>query len=470
MIGGVDCGYTYEFTIWKTSDAKGSLIIMKFTGTNRSLQNRFLSLLIAAFLYCTLGVVTANASGVDDINRADFWVGTLQKPNAVIMNGNQIKRYNKEMLSKLPNINYDFKKFPKTIVNKDLQKLLQANELPVGYVKGQKMSLDFRWRTLNNMNLAAVQTKNSVRWGIAVRRSSLRLYPTADGIFDEPNDTEFDSLQSTILNPGEAVVILHKSTDNQWLFVQSNTYRGWMLAADVAETSYKEWSKWQNPKVFLVVVAAKLNIQTDAENLLVEMGSHLPVLGKQDDRYIVKLPKRQEDGQVCFTEVAVPADENVNLGDLPYTRANIVKQAFKFYGQPYGWGGLNDSVDCSSFTMDIYRCFGFMMPRDADTQEVGVGKVWAVTPANVESLLNKALPGATLHMDGHVMLYLGRIGDSYYVINSLGSYGDNSNVGRDGLLARVPVMQVVTTDIKNTLRRNGKSFMDSLRTVKQWEY
>jgi len=111
------------------------------------------------------------------------------------------------------------------------------------------------------------------------------------------------------------------------------------------------------------------------------------------------------------------------------------------------------------------------MPRDADTQEVGVGKVWAVTPENVETVLNKVIPGATLHMNGHVMLYLGRMGDSYYVINSLGSYGDSSRtVGSDGLLARVPVMQVVTTDIKNTLRRNGKSFMAELHTVKQWEY
>lgn len=144
MIGGVDCGYTYEFTIWKTSDAKGSLIIMKFTGMDRSLQNRCLSLIIVALLYCTFGVVTVNASGVDDVNGAEFWLGNLQNPNALIMNAKQIKKYNKEMLSKLPNINYDFKKFPKTIIHKDLQKLLQANELPAGYVNGQKMSLDFR--------------------------------------------------------------------------------------------------------------------------------------------------------------------------------------------------------------------------------------------------------------------------------------------------------------------------------------
>ena len=51
--------------------------------------------------------------------------------------------------------------------------------------------------------------------------------------------------------------------------------------------------EWQNPKNFLVVVAAKLNIQTNSESLLVEMGSHLSVIGKQGDTYIVKLPRRQ---------------------------------------------------------------------------------------------------------------------------------------------------------------------------------
>ena len=120
--------------------------------------------------------------------------------------------------------------------------------------------------------------------------------------------------------------------------------------------------------------------------------------------------------------------------------------------------------------MDIYRSFGFMMPRDADTQEVAVGRVQSVTPQNVQSVLDSTLPGATLHMDGHVMLYLGHMDDQYYVINSLGSYGDSNNVGSDGRLARVPVMQVVTTDIKNTPLRNGKSFMEGLRTVKEWQY
>lgn len=457
---------------WPRYSVKGMITIVNFSRMNRILQIKFFSSIFISFCL-VFGVITvsASASAEDDINHADFWLGTLQNPDVVIMNAKQIKKYNQEMLKKLPNTNYDFRKYPKTMRKKDLQNILQVNQFPEGYVNGQKMSLDFKLRMLTNLNLADIQAKNPVHYGIVVRRSSLRLYPTTAGVFEDEVDRTFDLLQATILNPGEGVAILHKSADNKWIFVQSATYRGWIVSDDVAQISDQEWGEWQNTKDFLVVVAARLNIQMDAETILLEMGSRLPVVRKEDNNYIVKVPQRQENGQVFFVEKAVPADENVNFGDLPYTRANIIKQAFKFYGQPYGWGGLSDSVDCSSFVMDIYRCFGFMMPRDADTQEVAVGKVRAVNSANVENVLKQTLPGATLHMDGHVMLYLGSIDGRYYVINSLGSYGASGSIsGSDGLLMRVPVMQVVTTDIKNTLRRNGKSFMDSLRTVKEWQY
>ncbi|MCH3960309.1 MAG: NlpC/P60 family protein [Selenomonas sp.] len=39
-----------------------------------------------------------------------------------------------------------------------------------------------------------------------------------------------------------------------------------------------------------------------------------------------------------------------------------MKQAFRFLGDEYGWGGQNNSVDCSSFTQNVYRSFGIMIP------------------------------------------------------------------------------------------------------------
>jgi len=448
---------------------KGIDLFMQFLKGNFILKNKFIFSCAMAFIYYTVSSVSVLASSAD-VNNVDFWRKNLKNGDAVIMNSNDITKYNKEILRKQPTTNYDLKNYPKSVKKAALQTMLQENDFPTGYVNGQAISVSFKNQILSNMNLGAAAVDNPVKWGLAVRRSSLRLYPASEGIFDDADDQDFDSLQATILNPGEAVAILYRSADLKWNFVQSNNYRGWVLADNIAETNYKEWLKWQNPDRFLVVTAAELNLQTNSETLLLEMGSHLPVIGKNKNNYIVKLPQRQGDGKAVFIKKTVSVDDQVHLGNLPYTRANIIQQAFKFYGQPYGWGGLENSVDCSSFVMDIYRSFGFMMPRDADTQEVAVGRVQSVTPQNVQSVLDSTLPGATLHMDGHVMLYLGHMDDQYYVINSLGSYGDSNNVGSDGRLARVPVMQVVTTDIKNTPLRNGKSFMEGLRTVKEWQY
>jgi len=435
-----------------------------------SLERKIISSLILMMLCCVFVVATACANVANDVKHVDFWLSKLQNADTIIMNAGEIKTYNQEMIRKLPNSSYDLTQFPSSISGEDLRTYLQQNDFPEGYVNGQKMSPDFKSDLLDANNVTAVQEQNTVHWGIAIRRSSLRIYPTEVGIFDTAKDKDFDSLQATIVNPCEALTILHKSPDKKWLFVQSNNYRGWILADNVAEATSEEWLKWQNGENFLVVTAANITIKAESEKILLEMGARLPIVGKEGNDYIVELPRRQEDGQVYFIKSKVPSNSNVNVGYLPYTRTNILKQAFAFYGQPYGWGGLKNSVDCSSLIMDVYRCFGFMMPRDADTQEVAVGKVITTSPEGVKATLETTLPGASLHMDGHVMLYLGRVNGNDYVINSVGSYGDSHKVGKDGLLARVPVMKVVVTDINQTMRRNGKSFMDNLRTIKEWEY
>ncbi len=53
------------------------------------------------------------------------------------------------------------------------------------------------------------------------------------------------------------------------------------------------------------------------------------------------------------------------MGDLPYTHENVTAQAAKMRGEVYGWGGMLGGRDCSALVGDVYRCFGFRLPRDA---------------------------------------------------------------------------------------------------------
>lgn len=83
------------------------------------------------------------------------------------------------------------------------------------------------------------------------------------------------------------------------------------------------------------------------------------------DNYLVRLPVRRADRWLEYREAMVPVSADVCVGDLPYTHENVTAQAAKMRGEVYGWGGMLGGRDCSALVGDVYRCFGFRLPRDA---------------------------------------------------------------------------------------------------------
>lgn len=59
---------------------------------------------------------------------------------------------------------------------------------------------------------------------------------------------------------------------------------------------------------------------------------------------------------------------DVSVGYLSLTNEEIIKQAFKCLGDRYGWGGMLESRDCSSYIREVYRCFGWILPRNTTGQ------------------------------------------------------------------------------------------------------
>ena len=84
--------------------------------------------------------------------------------------------------------------------------------------------------------------------------------------------------------------------------------------------------------------------------------------------FVVKLPTRNNSGNVEFKLALIARNEEVSLGYLPYTRENILVNAFKFLGERYGWGGMFNSRDCASLIMDVYRTMGIKLPRNSEEQ------------------------------------------------------------------------------------------------------
>ena len=240
--------------------------------------------------------------------------------------------------------------------------------VPELYVGGAVLTQAAYEAARENCALTAVPERVGVRYGVVVRRADLRLLPVAEGWFETPSDVHYDALQATAVDPAEPALVLTGSADGRFFFCILRHYRGWLAAEALAFTGRVTWEQY----------AALLPVRTTAGQL-----------------------------QVCPRPASFGGD--LHHGYLPCTENQFVRQGFRFLGAPYGWGGLEGSVDCSAFTGDVYRSMGIELPRDADVQ----GEVLpyrADLEGSVEdrcALLRQFPVGTLLTTPTHVLMYLG---------------------------------------------------------------
>ncbi len=97
----------------------------------------------------------------------------------------------------------------------------------------------------------------------------------------------------------------------------------------------------------------------------------------------------------------------------PFTRRELLTEAFSVLDEPYGWGGKGGGYDCSRFLLDIFGRFGIELPRHSARQ--AMAGTFSVDVSSVEDLNEKRLlleaaahrGIVLLHFPGHIMLYLG---------------------------------------------------------------
>lgn len=442
------------------------------------------AVLFLAMLLVSLTAAAASVAAVPNVTlemeTADFWIDKLSDPDRVIMNQGEISAFNRDIIRGLPGLVYDLTDYPSSISGSVLSNLVSARPFPVDedrYCNGWLVEESYYDSLLSRMNLPGIGESNEVAWAVTVRRSNIRTFPTYDESLEAPDNKEFDLFQETAVSPAEPVLILHRSLDGSWCFVQIYNYNGWMPAADLAVADDKEdWLVYVQPENYLVVTGNKLGIYFTPENSAAElveltMGARVPLAGgdvEPGGAYRVKLPVRGDNGELLVKKASIPAGSDVSVGYMRYTRANIIRQAFKILGERYGWGGMFNARDCSAFVMDVYKSFGLMLPRNGDEQERSAGKTVSFESLDTEQryeVVGSLLPGASLHTPTHEMLYLGEHNGLHYVIHDITSYGE---INSDGSIGKAVLNRVAVTDLSLT-RRNGMAFIDSLTGGKQIE-
>ena len=108
----------------------------------------------------------------------------------------------------------------------------------------------------------------------------------------------------------------------------------------------------------------------------VSKGEELIVLDQMDGWIKVDLDGEEAYVSADYVKVEDKLQTAVSMKDLlqeygvQSTRAQLVEYAKQFIGNRYVWGGvsLTKGVDCSGFTMQIYKKYGISLPHHAASQ------------------------------------------------------------------------------------------------------
>ena len=383
--------------------------------------------------------------------RADYWLSRLQDGDRVLLTQREIDRLNKKMGG------VDFADYPAALSRAELTQEIESeqSEFPYReiYVRKGELSLADYQQVMDNCNLNAVKASNPVRWAVTVCRTNLRELPSLEQWMDVPDNDWMDFLQATALDPGEPLAVLHESADGAMLCVESRNYRGWVCKKDVAMCTQAQAVSYARPKDFLVVTGNRIRVGGE----LYQLGARLPLEKSKGRKWLVRVPRADRNGNLQEETVAVAESEKLHRGWLPCTHANLLRMAFTCLGDDYDWGGMTDSVDCSSFVGDAYRTLGIELPRNADMQEKAAPLLKVIgDDDDPGEALSQAQPGDLLFRVGHVMMYLGEGESGPAIIHAF------SQCSEDGV--PLAVRRVGVTKADYTLK-GGQSNLDCLTGI-----
>ena len=269
---------------------------------------------------------------------------------------------------------------------------------------------------LENLNLENI-TENEGKKAIVIKRANLRSFPTNKHFYDNQNLQKFDTLQESELLVNTPVIVIHESKNQAWEFVISPFYAGWIEKENIAFANEDDWDYFLNNEKFILITDKTYT----CDEISLDMSVTLPFIKETNEGYEAILPTKDANDMVTKSKVIIPK-KAAHIGFLEYNNKNLLLQAFKYEGSEYSWGGLNESVDCSSFVANVYRCFGFYFPRNTSSQKVSIGQsinVLDMTADEKKQIIEADGP-CLLYRPGNVMLYLGQVHNKNYIIHASG--------------------------------------------------
>lgn len=435
----------------------------------------------------TLAVPPSGVLGVADAQLTPaFWVGLQSQPDRVILDRAAIAAQNAKLMQLDPSM-HDLRALPSTLDREQvagwITPLSTLPAHPLYDVHGQSVPAATLQAVVDNAALTAIPAQQKTRYGLVVRRAALRGFPTTLRVFNANDDTDIDRFQETAEFPGTPVVIAHTSADGKWLFVVSPRYAAWTEKDNVAEGSAAQVFGYADKTPYRVVTAASVRTvftreQPALSQLQLDMGTRVPL---QTDlppdqpvngqtpytSHVLELPLRGADGTLQFAPALLQKNTDTAADYLPLTRANIIRQAFKFLGERYGWGHAYDGRDCSGFVSDVYHSMGVQMPRNTSKQAISPAlahRAFTAKDSRAERIqaAHELETGDLVYIPGHVMMVLGQFNGQPYVIHDVGGMSYRK---ADGSKARIKLNAVSVTPLLPLLFNDKQTFVDRMTSI-----
>lgn len=431
-----------------------------------------------------------------------YWIEKIGDAEKLILNEDEIAEFNKKSFRKMKYKGfegwlYDLETYPKTITGEELLNTMKSYSSEEVFpsktcydICAKKISKAVKKEVLCQANFDGIPDEIRVEWGMLVKREDVRAFPTDTVFAEEPRSIDFDLFQLTVLPVGSPVAILHQSKNGKWYYIQSMIYKGWVKRKNIAlAKNKKEVFDYANSDKFLIVTESRIETEPnpfikEISNILFQMGDKIPLiefdeipesipinnLHAQSSQgcYVVKIPVKDEEGHLEFRLALIARSNDICEGYLPYTRRNIIQQAFKLLGERYGWNGMFKRRDCSQFIMNVYKTMNIIIPSYTRMQEEGTaGKSieFSGSLQRRESVLNKLQPGDSIHLKGHVVMYLGKVGENHYIIHSGSGYGIKS---KDGRVKPVSVHGIFISEVHQLLMSEEKSYLEVFTTAQKF--
>lgn len=418
----------------------------------------------------------------------EFWI-RRGAGSRVVLDATAIDAQNAK-LQQLDRSVHDVEGMPRTLSAADVRALVEKmSGQPDDELydeQGRRVEASTLKALVDNVNVGAIPATQTTQFGMVVRRSDLRTFPTRLRVFYSPDGgTDIDRFQEDGLFPGTPVAIVHESRDGEWLFIVSPLYAAWISKQDVAQGSADEVFGYLHKEPYVVVTGASAHTvftpeQPEVSQRQLEMGQRIPVLSDWPvdkpvngqhpyTSHVVELPMRAADGSLHFAPALLPKTSDVAADYLPLTRTNLIRQSFKFLGERYGWGHSYNGRDCSGFVSEVYRSFGVTLPRNTRDQGVSpaLNRIAFTADDDHEkrlAVLRELQVGDLIYIPGHVMMVIGHDGGAPYVIHDTTgiTYRDEN-----GVVTRVRLNGVAVTPLVPLLDGKEQSRVDRIYSIQR---